>query len=83
MKWFPEKEQRKRFMKRGLPTMFAIAWTPVIWMLLAALLGPLLDQWFTSWQPVVLILGAATLLVMIMLLRLLRNTGLKFFDKND
>lgn len=80
MKLFPEKEKRKRFMKNGLPVIFTVAWTPVVWMLLATLLGPPMQQLFTAWQPVMLIIGVSTIIVMLILFRLFRRTGLKIFE---
>jgi len=62
MKLFPDREKLKRYMKAGLPLIFAVAWTPVVWMLLAALFGPPMQRLFSAWQPVVAILAASTLL---------------------
>lgn len=81
MKWFPEKEKRKKYMKFGLPAVFTIAWTPVVWTVVAALLGPPMERVFSSWQPVVAVLSVATLLVMTLLLRVVRTAGLKFNEK--
>jgi len=83
MKLFPDEQKRKKFMKGGLPVVFTIAWTPIVWMLMASLVGPVVDPVFQSWQPVVLIIGVTTLLAMLLLIRLFRGGGLKIFDKGD
>jgi membrane protease YdiL (CAAX protease family) len=82
MKWFPEMEKRKRFMKSGLPVIFTVAWTPVVGMLLAMLLGPPMQKIFVSGLPVMLVIGVLTLIVMLVLYRLFRQIGLKIFDQN-
>jgi hypothetical protein len=81
MKLFPDEQKKKKFMKSGLPVVFTIAWTPIVWMLLASLMGPVIEPVFHSWQPVVLIIGVMTLLAMLLLIRLFRSVGLKVFDK--
>jgi hypothetical protein len=80
---FPDREKLQRFMKSGLPLIFAIAWTPVVWMLLAAVFGPPMQRVFSAWQPVVAILASATLLVMVGIVRLFRRVGLRSFDKAE
>ncbi|HWR01507.1 MAG TPA: hypothetical protein VN371_06550 [Chlorobaculum sp.] len=80
---FPEREKMKGYMKAGLPLIFAIAWTPVVWMVLAAVFGPPMQRLFSAWQPVVAILVAATLLAMVGLVRLFRSIGLRYFDKAE
>ncbi|ACF11712.1 conserved hypothetical protein [Chlorobaculum parvum NCIB 8327] len=82
MKFFPDEEKKKRFMKNGLPVMFAVAWTPIIWMVLAAVLGPVLERVLPVWQLVVLIIAMLSVLAMVMLVRLFRILGLKFFGEN-
>ncbi len=80
---FPEKEKMKGYMKAGLPLIFAVAWTPVVWMLLAAIFGPPMQRLFSTWQPVVGILALMTILVMAGLVRLFRSIGLRNFDKAE
>jgi len=82
MKFFPDEEKKKRFMKNGLPVVFAVAWTPIIWMVLAAVLGPVLERVLPVWQLVVLIIAMLSVLAMVMLVRLFRLLGLKFFGEN-
>jgi len=82
MKFFPDEEKKKRFMKNGLPVVFAVAWTPIIWMVLAAVLGPVLERVLPVWQLVVLIIAMLSVLAMVMLVRLFRILGLKFFGEN-
>jgi len=83
MKLFPDEQKKKKFMKGGLPVVFTIAWTPIVWMLLASLMGPVIEPVFHSWQPVVLIIGVMTLVAMLLLIRLFRGAGLKVFDKGE
>jgi hypothetical protein len=83
MKLFPDKEKRKNFMKGGLPIILAVVWTPIIWMTLAAVLGPAMERVIGVWQVNVIILAVATVLAMIGLIRLFKMTGLKFFEKVD
>ncbi|MEI7694628.1 MAG: hypothetical protein WCI64_03120 [Chlorobium sp.] len=65
MKLFPDKEQRKRWMKRALPFLFGIAWTPIILLLVTALFGKPLAALFgwpvTLWISVILTLLCTTL----------------------
>lgn len=82
MKFFPDEEKKKRFMKNGLPVVFAVAWTPIIWMVLAAVLGPVLERVLPVWQLVVFIIAMLSVLAMVMLVRLFRLLGLKFFGEN-
>lgn len=79
MRLFPDKEQLKKMMRGGLPLIFAVAWAPMVWMLLAALLGPVMGLLFSSWQPVVAILSVATLAVTLLLNVVFRRYGLKIF----
>ena len=77
MKLFPDLETRKRFMKKGLPVVLAVAWAPILWMLLRASLAPLLMQTTGSLllgQAVILPLTAA---VLFFFLRLFRFIGEK------
>jgi len=81
MKLFPDKEKRKNFMKGGLPVVLAVVWSPIIWMVLAAFLGPAMERVIGVWQVHVAILGVVTLLAVAGLIRLFRLAGLKIFDK--
>jgi len=84
MKIFPDEETRKRFMKNGLPVLLAVVWAPIIWMVLAAVLGPLLERVLPLWQLVFLVIGMMTVFAMVMLVRLFRIVGLKVFgDKGE
>lgn len=82
MRLFPEEEKRKKMMKKGLPAIFTLAWTPIVWMVLAFLLGPSLERLIPSWQVVVGILVLLTLLFMMVMLRLLTTLGLKISEKS-
>ncbi|NTU93590.1 MAG: hypothetical protein HGB29_05390 [Chlorobiaceae bacterium] len=81
MRLFPEKEKLKAIMKRWLPLLFAVAWTPMVWMLLAALIGPLMVRLFGSWQPVVAVLVVSTALVTGGMIAVFRRYGLKIFEE--
>jgi hypothetical protein len=83
MKLFPDKDKLKKKMKAGLPLIFAVAWTPVVWMLLAAVFGPPMQRVFSAWQPVVAILAVTTILAMVGLVRLFRYVGLKSYDNPE
>jgi hypothetical protein len=83
MKLFPDEQKKRKFMKNGLPAVFAIAWTPIIWMLLVMVAGPLMERMFHAWQPVVIIIGIMTLLVMFALIRLFKMAGSRFFEKSE
>ncbi|AOS83970.1 hypothetical protein BIU88_07300 [Chlorobaculum limnaeum] len=83
MKLFPDKEKRTNFMKSGLPVVLAVVWTPIVWMALAAFLGPFMERLIGAWQVNVVMLGVATLLIMVALIRLFKMAGLKIFDKLD
>jgi hypothetical protein len=79
MRLFPEKEKMKVFMKKGLPLIFAVAWTPMVWMLLLAVLGPAMQYLFGSWQVVVAVLAVSTVLVSGSLTYLFSRYGLTIF----
>lgn len=79
MRFFPDKEKLKKMMRGGLPLIFAVAWAPMVWMLLAALLGPVMGYLFSSWQAVVAILSVATLAVTLLLTVAFRRFGMKIF----
>lgn len=81
MKLFPDEDKKKNFMKGGLPVVLGVVWTPIIWMVLAAFLGPLMERVIGVWQVSVAILVVATLLAMVALIRLFKMVGLKIFDK--
>jgi membrane protein YdbS with pleckstrin-like domain len=83
MKLLPDKEKKKKFMKNGLPVIFAVAWTPIIWMVLVSIAGPLMERMFHAWQPVVIIIAVATVLVMIALIRLFKMAGSRIFDNGQ
>ncbi|MBN1928985.1 MAG: hypothetical protein JW764_05535 [Chlorobiaceae bacterium] len=83
MKLFPDEAKKKRFMKRGLPAIFAVAWTPIVWMAIAALLGPVLERIVPAWQLVFVVIATATALAMVGVVRFFRFMGLKVFGESD
>ncbi len=82
MKLFPDRARMKVLMGRGLPLVFAIAWAPLVWMLLAGVVGNALTSIFRSWQPVVAVLATLTIAVMCGLVLVFRRFALKIFDDN-
>jgi hypothetical protein len=83
MKLFSDSDQKKRFMKTGLPIMLGIAWAPIIWMLFIALLGPIVYTLTASW-PVTQ--GAILLIVLFttyLLLKVFMRLGEKFYSGNQ
>lgn len=81
MKIFPDEEKKKRFMKHKLPLVFAVAWTPIVWMALASVLGPLLERMVPVWQLVVLVIALVTALAMVGIVRFFRFIGLRVFGE--
>lgn len=79
MKLFGDLEFRKRFMKSGLPFILAVAWAPIIWMALTALLGPFLLQASRSFLVVQTIVFPLTLLVLFLFLRFFRVFSSRFY----
>jgi hypothetical protein len=81
---FRKKEKKlNAFMRHGLPLVFAVAWAPMVWMLLAAVLGPVMERLFSSWQPIVAVLVALTALVTGGLSVMFRRFGLKIFGEKS
>jgi len=70
-------------MKTGLPIMLGIAWAPIIWMLLIAILGPPLFSLTGSW----LVTQGANLLIAliatVLLLKLFIRLGAEFYKNNQ
>lgn len=77
----PGRDKLKVFMKKGLPLVFAVAWAPMVWMLLAAVLGSTMERLIGSWQVTVVVLALTTLLVTIGLNLMFRRYGLKIFGE--
>ena len=83
MKLFPDFDTKKRFMKTGLPIVLGIAWSPIIWMLLVATLGPPLFALTASWFITQAIILAVFAPVIFFLLRLFMRTGRKFYSDGE
>ncbi|ACD89922.1 MAG: hypothetical protein HGA57_00570 [Chlorobium limicola] len=81
MKFFPEPESRKRFMKSGLPVILAVAWAPIVWMLFMAFLAPLLLPVTKSFILVQVIVVPLTAISLIFLLRLFRSLSERFYGE--
>ncbi|NTU68482.1 MAG: hypothetical protein HGB02_06355 [Chlorobiaceae bacterium] len=77
---FPDKDKMKVVMKNGLPLIFAVAWTPVLWMVLAVVFGSAMEHLLGSWQAAIGLLGVSALLLMAALSLLFRRYGLGIFD---
>lgn len=79
MKLFTDLETRKRFMKKGLPLILAVAWAPIVWMLLTAVLAPVL---LPATRSIILVQGVIlplTVAVLLLFLRFFRLLGEKFY----
>ncbi len=83
MKLFPDSDTKKRFMKTGLPIILGIAWSPIIWMLLMATLGPGLFALTDSWPITQALILAVVAPVIFFLLRLFMRTGRKFYSEGE
>ncbi len=83
MKLFSDSAAKKRFMKTGLPIILGIAWSPIIWMLLVATLGPALFALTASWFITHVIILAVVAPVIFFLLRLFMRTGRKFYSEGE
>ena len=83
MKLFPDFDTKKRFMKTALPVIFAIAWAPIIWMVLIATLGQGLFALTGSW----LIGQVVTIVIVFFVTSLLSGAfirlGSKFYSKES
>jgi hypothetical protein len=74
MKLFTDAEKRKRFMKRGLPYLLGIAWTPIIGVVVTAAVGKPVAG-LIGWQSTLAVTGLITLVVVYLLLKFFRRTG--------
>ncbi len=83
MKLFSDSDAKKRFMKTGLPIIVAIAWSPIIWIVVAALLWPALFALTASWVIAQVVILAVVVLVIFFLLRLFMRTGRKFYSEEQ
>jgi hypothetical protein len=78
MKLIPDKASRQQFMKKGLTVILGVAWAPIIWLLVTALLSSSLSALTGSWmvtQGVILVFAFAATLT---LLRFFVRIGDKF-----
>lgn len=83
MKLFSDSAAKKRFMKTGLPIILGIAWSPIIWMLLVAILGPALFALTASWFMTHVVILVVVAPVIFLLLRLFMRTGRKFYSEEE
>jgi len=81
MKLFGDPEFRKRFMKSGLPFILAVAWAPIIWMALTALLGSFLLRLTSSVLVVQTIVLPLSLLSIFLFLRVFRVLSDRFYGE--
>jgi hypothetical protein len=79
MKLFSDSDSRKRFMKNGLPILLSIAWGPIIWMSVSALLGRALLFFTGSMLIAQLLVVVITLGTLFLFLRLFRYLSGKFY----
>jgi len=75
MKLFPDIETRKLFMKKGLPFILALAWAPIVWMLLSSLLAPFLSGFTGSFLLAQSVIVPVTVLVLFVFVRIFRFIG--------
>ena len=83
MKLFPDEEQKRRFMKTGLPVIFGIAWAPIITMVVMALLGPALIALTGSLALMLGVIFIITMLVTSLLLWFFMRIGRKFHSEKQ
>ena len=81
MKLFPDFETKKRFMKTGLPIIAGIAWSPIIWIVVLATLGPGLFSLTGSWFVAQAVTIVITFLLISLLLRAFLRIGSKFYSE--
>ncbi|NTV99540.1 MAG: hypothetical protein HGA70_10310 [Chlorobiaceae bacterium] len=79
MKIFKDIEEKKRFMKAGLPYILGFAWTPILWILFIAVLGPVLFVLTGSWLAVQLLVLVLAIIVVNLLLKLFRRYNFRFY----
>ncbi len=83
MKLFPDLESKKRFMKTALPVILAIAWAPIIWMVVIATLGQgvfaLTGSWLIAQAVAIVVVLAISPLISMVFVRL----GAKFYSKGE
>ena len=82
MKLFPDVESRKRFMKTSLFFLLGIAWTPVIWVIVAAMVGKPMVA-LMGWPVMLGISGMMTLFFIFLFLRFFNRSGKKFNDDSQ
>ena len=70
-------------MKTGLPIILGIAWSPIIWMLFMATLGPVFFALTGSWPITQALIVAVVAAVIFFLLRLFMRTGRKFYSEGE
>ncbi len=81
MKLFPDFETKKRFMKTGLPIIFGIAWSPIIWMVVIAILGQGVFALTGSWIITQAVVLAIVAFMLYLLLRVFMQVGSKFYGE--
>ncbi|EAT58442.1 conserved hypothetical protein [Chlorobium ferrooxidans DSM 13031] len=75
MKFFPDKETRKRFMKPTLTAVVGVAWLPIVWLLITATFGTALSAFTGSWIAAHSIILLIAIFVTLVLLRLFIRLG--------
>jgi hypothetical protein len=78
MKLFPDFETKKRFMKTGLPIIFGIAWSPIVWIVVIATIGQGVFALTGSWLVTQALILVIVLFVMALFLRVFMRIGSKF-----
>ncbi len=83
MKLFPDFETKKRFMKTGLPIIAGIAWSPIIWIVVLAVLGPSLFALTASWPVTLAITFFVVLFTALFLMKFFIRLGAKFYGESN
>ena len=82
MKLFPDTESRKRFMKTSLHFLLGIAWVPVLWVIVMAMVGKPIAA-LMGWPVTLGISGMMTLLFLFLFLRFFSYNGKKINDSSE
>uniref|UniRef100_Q3ASW9 Uncharacterized protein n=1 Tax=Chlorobium chlorochromatii (strain CaD3) TaxID=340177 RepID=Q3ASW9_CHLCH len=81
MSIFNDAEKRKRLMKGGLPLILAVAWMPIVGMVVLVIIGAPLAT-LVGWPFTFVLVGAVTLSLLWLFLKLFRKSGHKIKQGN-
>jgi hypothetical protein len=83
MRLFPDREKLKRAMQKGLPLVMSLAWGPVVWMVLALLVGSPIQHMTGSLPATISIVTVAAVLATATIVRQFRRSSSRIFDNKD